>query len=166
MPDELLLKLMSQEVLMEQMKVIFEVMSIKLDHKFMALGLYKPIANGMIKYYNFVFGSLVSGNDESLRAKFDELGALGEHKESCLISIMFNLGMAFLYQIMENHHRLNKKSCDEYIADIDELYLSNLEHYKLGVTEALKHIKTAGKCPGMNLKDCKPDMLLFPNNIE
>jgi len=164
MMEPLVEKLMSQEVLLEQMKIIFEVMKGKIDNKFLAVALYKPIANSITKYYNLIYESLVNNNDKIIREKFNELMVSG-HKEMCLISVMFHLSMAFLHQIMENHHLLNKHSCDEYIADIDELFFLNLEHYKKSVMEVLKHVNTSGKCPGKELKDCDSTIAPFPVEI-
>jgi len=124
-------KLMSQEVLLEQMKIIYEVMAGKIGNKFLAVGLYKPIILSMSKYYHHLYHGLV-------REKIDELSGRG-HKETCLINVMFQLTLAFLHQIMENHHLLNKNTCEEYIADIEDLFFLNWDHYKSSIEAALGH---------------------------
>jgi len=146
----------SQQAITNHMGSLYSMYPTKISNNFFAIAIYKPLISTITNYYNIVLRSLILGDDPNLSQKFSKLASLSNHKEVCLVNMMFQLTLSYLHPIMENHHKFNKGNHEEYIGDIQDCMIKNTEAIKKKLIENIDH-----ECKGQNLTECDPDTPLF-----
>ena len=110
----------SQETLLDHMKSLYDMYGKYGKHitnPSFSVNIYKPLVSTIMNYYNSMFKSLILGNDIELNNKFKKIRAYCDHKEICLVNLIFQLTLSFLHSVLENHHKFNKNTCKEHKHD-------------------------------------------------
>lgn len=146
----------SQHVILDHMESLYNTYSLYINNKFFPIAIYKLLVSSIMEYYNLVFRSLIVKDDTELINRFQNLTSLYKHKAICLINILFQLSLSFLHHVMEDHHKFNKESLQDYISDIHDCMTNNINEKKEKIAENIKH-----ECNGLNLDECDSDKPLF-----
>ena len=146
----------SQTVINDHMKMVYETYFQLINNKFFSIAIYKPLVLLITNYYNLIFQSLILKNDSELLKRFDNLILSCEHKELCLLNILFKLTLLFLHNIMENHHKFKKQTLADYMDDINNCILNIIDDKKEILKENLSH-----ECKSLSLDKCDKSKLPF-----
>jgi hypothetical protein len=146
----------SEEVLLDHMKSIYDMYSKCIANPSFSINIYKPLVLTIMNYYNSMFKSLILGDDMELTNKFKELQSYCNHKEICIVNLMFQLTVSFLHSVLGDHHKFNKDSREGYLEDIYDCIVKS-ESGRRGILMD----NTNHECNSKNLDQCDPDKPLF-----
>lgn len=142
----------SQQTVIDHMQSLYNMYHQYINSKFFPIAVYKHIIILITDFYNHVFKSLILKDDIQLSEKFNKIN----HKEICVVNFMFQLSIAFLHTVMQNHNKFNKNTLQDYISDIYYCIIKDTDEKKILLINNFKH-----QCNALNLDQYDPDKPLF-----